>query len=207
MNKYEMNLNDKKVFFYHNNEEDIINIFEQILIQEENKYKIIEDNKILQLGFNYYKIEKVKDEFQIYAINYNKNPFKDFTEDLTQALDIMRNQLLITKKTGLISDEIISFQDTMLVKKSALTSKELYFEKQQLKQENDSGWYMGSLKDTEKSDNPDDYTVIKLYELLNICPQALAILNLPVGTLAIIKNNEIVGISDSNNNEVYATEK
>ena len=104
MNKYEMNLNDKKVFFYHNNEEDIINIFEQILIQEENKYKIIEDNKILQLGFNYYKIEKVKDEFQIYAIDYNKNPFKDFTEDLTQALDIMRNQLLITKKTGLISD-------------------------------------------------------------------------------------------------------
>lgn len=207
MNKYEMNLNDKKVFFYHNNEEDIINIFEQILIQEENKYKIIEDNKILQLGFNYYKIEKVKDEFQIYAIDYNKNPFKDFTEDLTQALDIMRNQLLITKKTGLISDEIISFQDTMLVKKSALNSKELYLEKQQLKQENDSGWYMGSLNDTEKSDNPDDYTVIKLYELLNICPQALAILNLPVGTLAIIKNNEIVGISDSNNNEVYATEK
>lgn len=204
MNKYEMNLNDKKVFFYHNNEEDIINIFEQILIQEENKYKIIEDNKILQLGFNYYKIEKVKDEFQIYAIDYNKNPFKDFTEDLTQALDIMRNQLLITKKTGLISNEIISFQDTILVRKSALTSKELYFEKQQLKQENDSGWYMGNLKDTEKSDNPDDYTVIKLYELLNICPQALAILNLPVGTLAIIKNNEIVGISDSNNNEVYA---
>lgn len=207
MNKYEMNLNDKKVFFYHNNEEDIINIFEQILIQEENKYKIIEDNKILQLGFNYYKIKKVDNKFQIYAIDYNKNPFKDFTEDLTQALDIMRNQLLITKKTGLISDEIISFQDTMLVKKSALTSKELYLEKQQLKQENDSGWYMGSLNDTEKSDNPDDYTVIKLYELLNICPQALAILNLPVGTLAIIKNNEIVGISDSNNNEVYATEK
>lgn len=207
MNKHNMNLNGKKVFFYHNNNEDIIKIFEQLLMQEENKYKIIEDNKILQLGFNYYKIEKVKDEFQIYAIDYNKNPFKDFTEDLTQALDIMRNQLLITKKTGLISDEIISFQDTMLVKKSALTSKELYFEKQQLKQENDSGWYMGSLKDTEKSDNPDDYTVIKLYELLNICPQALAILNLPVGTLAIIKNNEIVGISDSNNNEVYATEK
>ena len=69
MNKHNMNLNGKKVFFYHNNNEDIIKIFEQLLMQEENKYNIIEDNKIIQLGFNYYKIKKVDNKFQIYAID------------------------------------------------------------------------------------------------------------------------------------------
>ena len=204
MNKVEMNLNGKKVFFYHNTTDDIVNLFEETMKKEEENYNIINDDKIIQIGFNFYKIKNVNNEFQIVTVNYKENPFKDFTEDLTLSLDIMKNQLLITKKTGLISDEAISFQDTILVKKTALTSNNLYFEKQVKKQDNDSGWYMGNLDDKDKSNNPEDYTTIKLYELLKICPMAISILNLPVGAMAIIKDNEIVGICDSNNKEVYA---
>lgn len=204
MKKVEMNLNEKKVFFYHNTTDDIVNLFEETLKNEENNYNIIKDNKIIQIGFNFYKIKNINNEFQIFAVNYNENPFKDFTEDLTLSLDIMKNQLLITKKTGLISDETISFQDTILAKKTALSSNNLYFEKQVKKQDNDSGWYMGNLDDKDKSNNQEDYTTIKLYGLLKICPMAISILNLPVGAIAIIKDNEIVGICDSNNKEVYA---
>ncbi|MBR0492031.1 MAG: DUF2185 domain-containing protein [Clostridia bacterium] len=204
MKKVEMNLNEKKVFFYHNTTDDIVNLFEETLKNEENNYNIIKDNKIIQIGFNFYKIKNINNEFQIFAVNYNENPFKDFIEDLTLSLDIMKNQLLITKKTGLISDETISFQDTILAKKAALSSNNLYFEKQVKKQDNDSGWYMGNLDDKDMSNNPEDYTTIKLYELLKICPMAISILNLPVGAMAIIKDNEIVGICDSNNKEVYA---
>lgn len=204
MKKVEMNLNGKKVFFYHNTTDDIVNLFEETMKKEEENYNIINDDKIIQIGFNFYKIKNVNNEFQIVTVNYKENPFKDFTEDLTLSLDIMKNQLLITKKTGLISDEAISFQYTILVKKTALTSNNLYFEKQVKKQDNDSGWYMGNLDDKDKSNNPEDYTTIKLYELLKICPMGISILNLPVGAMAIIKNNEIVGICDSNNKEVYA---
>ena len=204
MKKVEMNLNGKKVFFYHNTTDDIVNLFVETMKKEEENYNIINDDKIIQIGFNFYKIKNVNNEFQIVTVNYKENPFKDFTEDLTLSLDIMKNQLLITKKTGLISDEAISFQDTILVKKTALTSNNLYFEKQVKKQDNDSGWYMGNLDDKDKSNNPEDYTTIKLYELLKICPMGISILNLPVGAMAIIKNNEIVGICDSNNKEVYA---
>jgi hypothetical protein len=204
MNKTEININGKKVFFYHNTTEDIVNLFEETLATQDDKYNIIDDNKIIQIGFNFYKIKEINNEFQIFAVNYKGNPFKDFTEDLTLSLDIMKNQLLITKKTGLISDEAISFQDTIFVKKTALKSNNLYFEKQVKKQDNDSGWYMGNLDDKDKSNNPEDYTTIKMYELLKICPMGIAILNLPVGAMAIIKNNEIIGICDSNNKEVYA---
>lgn len=204
MNKTEININGKKVFFYHNTTEDIVNLFEETLVTQDDKYNIIDDNKIIQICFNFYKIKEINNEFQIFAVNYKENPFKDFTEDLTLSLDIMKNQLLITKKTGLTSDEAISFQDTIFVKKTALKSNNLYFEKQVKKQDNDSGWYMGNLDDKDKSNNPEDYTTIKMYELLKICPMGIAILNLPVGAMAIIKNNEIIGICDSNNKEVYA---
>ena len=177
MNKTEININGKKVFFYHNTTEDIVNLFEETLATQDDKYNIIDDNKIIQIGFNFYKIKEINNEFQIFAVNYKENPFKDFTEDLTLSLDIMKNQLLITKKTGLISDEAISFQDTIFVKKTALKSNNLYFEKQVKKQDNDSGWYMGNLDDKDKSNNPEDYTTIKMYELLKICPMGIAILN------------------------------
>jgi len=197
-------INDKKINFTHNNEDDIVNLFVETLEKQDKAYKIIEDGKTLQIGFNYYRIKKSdNNEYKIYSVDYHKNPLKDITEDLSLPLSIMKDQLLITKKTGLISDEVITFQDTLLVKKTSLTSPNVYFEKQQPKEGNDSGWYMGNLDDTEKSNNPEDYEMMILYKLLTVCPKALSILNLPVGSLAIIKNNEIVGISDSNNNEVY----
>ena len=119
----------------------------------------------------------------------------------------MKEQLLITKKIRIISDELITFKDTLLVKKSALGSNNLYFEKQSKKEKNDSGWYMGNLDDMEKSDNPSDYEMLPLYKLLSFCPKAISILNLPLGTIAIIKNNEIVGICDSNNEEIYSNKE
>ena len=89
MKKVEMNLNGKKVFFYHNTTDDIVNLFEETLEKEEDNYNIIDDDKIIQIGFNFYKIKNVNNEFQIFAVNYNENPFKDFTDDLTLSLDIM----------------------------------------------------------------------------------------------------------------------
>lgn len=200
-----INIHDKNIFFFHNNDEDIVQLFIEVLKQEEEKYQIIEDNKSIQIGFNYYLLKKIENTYQIYSVNYHKNPFQDFTEDLTLSLDIMKEQLMITQRTGLISHDVITFQDTLLVRKSALTSDRLYFEKQQEKEDHDSGWYMGSLDDQDQSHDPHDYTSIFLYQLLILCPKALSILNLPVGTIAIIENNEIKGICDEDDVEVYNT--
>lgn len=199
-----LNINNKKVFFSHKTDNDIIKLFSEALENAEKKHKIIGDNKSIQIGWNYYIFKKVKDFYQIFVVDYTKNPFKNLTEDLTLSLKIMKEQLLITKKTGLVSDEIITFQDTLLVKKSALNCINVYFEKKYKKENNDSGWYMGNLDDTKPSNNINDYETIPLYKLLSICPKAISIMNLPVGTIAIIKDNEIIGICDSNNNEVYA---
>lgn len=196
-------INDKEVFFFHNNDEDIVQLFIEALKQEESQYHMIEHNRSLQMGFHYYVFKKVNQSFQIFGVDYKKNPFQDFTEDLSLSLSIMKDQLIITKRTGLMSQDIITFQDSLLVRKSVFNSHRFYFEKQQEKEKNDSGWYMGSLDDTTQSSFPDDYTSLLLYQLLSLCPNALSILNLPVGTIVIIEDNEIVRICDANNKEVY----
>lgn len=66
---------------------------------------------------------------------------------------------------------------------------------------------MGNLDDSSKSNEASDYEVILLYQLLSICPKAISVMNLPVGTICIIKDNGIVGICDSENREVYANKE
>ena len=117
---------------------------------------------------------------------------------------ILKDHLEISRRTGLSSDELITFQDTFVAKKIALSSDAVYLEKQQAVENGDSGWYMGDANDVEQSDDPDDYITLPLYKLLSYCPKAVSVLSLPVGTIAIIKDGEITNICDEDNNEVYA---
>ena len=203
-NKIVMNLDGKKVFFYCDNDKNIINTFCFTIKGQETENHIVEDGKSIFIGWGYYVFKEIDDEYQILAADYTKDPSRDLTEDLTLSLNILKDHLEISRRTGLSSDELITFQDTFVAKKIALSSDAVYLEKQQAVENGDSGWYMGDANDVEQSDDPDDYITLPLYKLLSYCPKAVSVLSLPVGTIAIIKDGEITNICDEDNNEVYA---
>ena len=203
-NKIVMNLDGKKVFFYCDNDKNIINTFCLTIKGQETENHIVEDGKSIFIGWGYYVFKEIDDEYQILAADYTKDPSRDLTEDLTLSLNILKDHLEISRRTGLSSDELITFQDTFVAKKIALSSDAVYLEKQQAVENGDSGWYMGDANDVEQSDDPDDYITLPLYKLLSYCPKAVSVLSLPVGTIAIIKDGEITNICDEDNKEVYA---
>ena len=203
-NKIVMNLDGKKVFFYCDNDKNIINTFCLTIKGQETENHIVEDGKNIFIGWGYYVFKEIDDEYQILAADYTKDPSRDLTEDLTLSLNILKDHLEISRRTGLSSDELITFQDTFVAKKIALSSDAVYLEKQQAVENGDSGWYMGDANDVEQSDDPDDYITLPLYKLLSYCPKAVSVLSLPVGTIAIIKDGEITNICDEDNKEVYA---
>ena len=54
---------------------------------------------LFQVGFSIYKlIEVEKQQFRLVSIDYEANPFKDFTEDLTVALWIQSEQASLAKE-------------------------------------------------------------------------------------------------------------
>ena len=203
-NKIVMNLDGKKVFFYCDNDKNIINTFCLTIKGQETENHIEKKKKSIFIGWGYYVFKEIDDEYQILAADYTKDPSRDLTEDLTLSLNILKDHLEISRRTGLSSDELITFQDTFVAKKIALSSDAVYLEKQQAVENGDSGWYMGDANDVEQSDDPDDYITLPLYKLLSYCPKAVSVLSLPVGTIAIIKDGEITNICDEDNNEVYA---
>ncbi len=204
MKKCGFSINGKDVMFSHDTDNNIARMFAQTIAAQENENHVIEDGKSIQIGWGYYVFKLEGKVFVVYAADYENDPFNDLTNDLTLSLNIMRDQLEICKKTGLMAKELITFQDTFMAKKSAVGSDNLYFEKQCEINDGDSGWYMGDPADEDVSEEPDDYETFPLYKLLEICPKAISLLSLPVGSIALVKNGEITNICDENNKEVYA---
>lgn len=204
MKKCGFTINGKEVMFQHNTDDRIARMLAQTIAAQEDMNQVIGDEKSIQIGWGYYVFKLEGKVFVVYAADYENDPLHELTDDLTLSLNIMRDQMEICRRTGLMSNELITFQDTFMAKKSALDSDNLYFEKQSELNDGDSGWYMGDPTDEELSEDPEDYESLPLYALLKICPKALSVLNLPVGAIALIQGGEIVGICDENDNEVYA---
>lgn len=182
--------------------EPFIKSFIVLLEKEDSEYGIIKDDYTIQVGWSFYFIKKQKDTYIITTSDYNKNPFIDRTDDLTIALNVqsMQNKLLNDVKQEGCS---VTFQDTMVVLKDALNSKEVYMHRNREPEENNSGWYLGLINDPKDKHPVSDYKSIYTFELLKYNPALLKLLSINVGDLAIIQDNDIVEIVDKNDQKIY----
>ncbi len=66
----------------------------------------------------------------------------------------------------------------------------------------DSGWYMGAIG-VKASNDPGEYARIYTYQLLEFCKEALSVMQLPIGTICVIENGNLIEIVDKNNNKIF----
>jgi len=172
------------------------------LIEAEYKQiNVLQDNYKIQVGWSIYIISEQNEEFVILSPDHNQNPFKDITSDLTISLMIQAQQNEMLRKAN-IQGEPISFQDTMVILKEALKSDLLYLERKEICKKGDSGWYLGLLDDKSESRSSEDYQAIYIFQLLQLKPELLQLLTLPVGCIAIINGDTIVEVVDSEDNRI-----
>lgn len=172
----------------------------KIIDQAQLKYGILESGKTVQIGWCIYKVIKDNDIYKVYVCDLKNEPLKNITDDLSYALDIFLRQASILNKINEKSPKDTSYSDTMIISKKALSVTQRFM----LRQENngkDSGWYLGAL-DEEESDQKEDYIKIYTYQLIDICEKVIDLLQLPVGTLAIIDNDIIKSVVDENDHQI-----
>ena len=203
MKDYQFQAGSKTVRFTADITADAAKFFEELLTDQERKYGIVADGKRIQILSLFFILSAEKGGFRVFAPDYAGNPAEDMISDLMLSIQILGQQLFIMQKTGLAPQDTVSLLDTAVVRRTVQTSPDVYLMKQERKKNHDSGLYLGSLSDHGRSDNPDDYTVLPLYSLLKSHPAALAAVGLPVGAIAVIRQNEIAGICDPDGKEVF----
>ncbi|WP_297978747.1 hypothetical protein [uncultured Oscillibacter sp.] len=200
--KYTYNINGKPVSLSCREEwKPTADFLAGVLLEEEKAGGILEDGSIIQIGWSFYKFVKQGPEFRMLTFDYVGDPFSATEEDLSLSLRIFHEQTEVLNKAA-AQAVTTSFQDTMLMKKTARKADTVYLQRLEPTCEGDSGWYMGVIGE-DGSEDPNDYTRICTYQLLSFCEAALALMPLPLGTIGLFERGQLVEVVDENNKNLF----
>lgn len=169
-----------------------------LLAEEQARVNILQPGFKLQIGWSLYFIKAATDGFQVTSPNYTANPFEQTTLDLTIALSVQMRQNDMLRETGATATAV-SFKDTLIVLNDALTDANTYMVRDETDRAGDSGWYWGLINDRQANRKAEDYTALYVWQLLKIKSVLMSFLALPYGCMAMISDDEIVEIVDSEN--------
>lgn len=179
-------------------------------IQSQNNTNIFDSKFVLGFGWSFFYTSETKDEngntFYVLQTNdYRKNPFKDRTNDVTLAL-LAQNMQVEAVGVANVKPEVTTFRDTILVLKEAMNAPDVYMNRTEPSKDGDSGWYFGLLNDpNEENHKPEDYVNLCSFELFKFRSEALRVLELPVGTVAVFHDNDMTALVDGDDNPMKFT--
>ncbi|MDD6490208.1 MAG: DUF2185 domain-containing protein [Clostridia bacterium] len=180
------------------------------LAQISQKTDIFNGTFVMCFGWAYFFLDKRQDEngeeyWVVQTTDYQKNPMNDKTDNVTVSL-LVQNIQIETVQTAKVQPLAATFKDTVLVLKEAMGAKDVYMNRTEAEKEGDSGWYFGLLDDpNEENHSADEYTVIASYEFLKFRSEALRVLEMPVGTLAVFHENTLTALVDKDDNPLKFT--
>ncbi len=172
-----------------------------VLTQVSHKTNIFNNKFVLCFGWSFFYLTEKVDEkgekfWLIETSDYSKNPARDRTDNATTSL-ITQNMQRECVQVANVKPEGCTFKDTVLVLKEAINAEEVYMHRKAATKDGDSGWYFGLLDDPKEEDRPlSDFQVVPSWELLKIRMGAIRVLQMPVGTVAVFKGNEITAMVD-----------
>ena len=105
------------------------------------------------------------DQFRIVSVNYETNPFKEFTDDLTLALWIQSEQSTLAKEIKIEVSEI-RFDEKIVLAKGVFECEHYYLQRQDTDRKGDSGWFVGY-----QNQDTDDFVAMYAFEILKKNPK------------------------------------
>ncbi len=183
------------------------------LAQISTKADIFNGRFVMCFGWAYFFLDERKEEngdkfWVVQTSDYKKDPLKDKSDNVTVSLLVQNMQMEAVQKSN-SKPEAVTFKDTVLVLKEAINAKEVYLSRTEPTKNGDSGWYFGLLNDpNEENHSSDEYEKIPSYQFLNFRTEALRVLQMPIGTVAVITDNNLTALVDGNDNPLpFTTEE
>lgn len=180
------------------------------LAEISQKTTIFTNNFVLCFGWAYFFMNERTDEngekyWVLQTSDYKKHPQRDRVDNATTSL-VVQNMQVEAIQVSQSKPEATTCMDTVLVLKAAKGAKDVYMSRSDVTKNGDSGWYFGLLDDPDEDNHSaDEYERIPSYQLFGFCTEALRVLQMPVGTVAVIHDNEITAMVDANDQPLKFT--
>lgn len=176
-----------------------------VIEEEYYKVDILKENFSMQIGFITLKFEKEDNEVKIITPDLTKDPFNDYTYNISLFLILQLQQNDIIKKLKKITGEGIAFDDKIKVYKECRHKSNFFLIRDSFKTKNYSGWLIDSLNNDGTRDyhKDEEFEDMYVYEVLRFRPDLVKLLSLPKGYRVAIIDNEIKQIVTGDNEFAY----
>ena len=208
---FEAEINNKKVKLYSNAPlKNAAASLLRTLNQLSEQTNIFSPNFALNYGWARYYLSKRKYKNAVYYViqtaDYQNDPMNLRTDDCTTPLIVQNMQVDTNVKAKVREPEPTLFCDTILVLKEAINAKDVYMNRSEATKNGDSGWYFGLLNDeNEGKHDTDELVNMPSYELMKFRGEALRVLQMPVGTVAVFHENTMTALVDKDDNPLDFT--
>ena len=132
------------------------------------------------------------------SVNYETNPFKEFTDDLTLALWIQSEQTRLAKELKIEASDI-RFDEKIVLAKGVFESDHYFLQRQNTDRKGDSGWFVGY-----QNQDTDDFVGIYAFEILKKNPKLIKTLILPADYLVVVNGGDIQAILNEQDEEIFS---
>ncbi|HCA54203.1 MAG: hypothetical protein II735_03845 [Clostridia bacterium] len=172
-----------------------------VLTQISQKVNLFNNKFVLCFGWSFYYLVERTDEngnkfWLIETDDYTTNPLKNRTDNATVSL-ITQNMQRECVQVAKVKPEGCTCKDTILVLKDAIEAEEVYMHRKSPAKDGDSGWYFGLLDDPKEEERPlSDFQTVPSWQLTRIRMGAVRVLQMPVGTVAVFKGNDMTALVD-----------
>jgi hypothetical protein len=166
--------------------------------------KRLADGVRVQFGWSLLTLRRRGSDLVVCEPDFDGDPFHEIREDVTCTLRIRMGQVAVVRRLGLVPVDI-RFDDKVVLAKGCLAGRRVYLQRSEPRP-GDSGWYVGPVDGPAPEHKPESYEAIHVFELLRRRAGLLQVLALPAGYLVVFDGDEVEGIADPNNNEVWKVE-
>lgn len=208
---FESEINNKKVKLYSNYPlKNAATAVLRTLNMVSKQTNIFNPTFALNYGWARFFLSKRTDKNNAYYLvqtaDYKNNPMELRTDDCTDALVVQNMQVDTNMKANVPRPEPTLYSDTILVLKEAINAPDVYMNRSDKTKNGDSGWYFGLLNDEREGQHEnDEFVTVPTSELMKFRGEALRVLQMPVGTLAVFHDNEMTALVDKDDKPLEFT--
>lgn len=163
----------------------------QILEQQNKLTPLFHETCTIRIGWSYYYIRKPENgnDYQVVCPDFNKDPIKEKTKDLTTAI-IVQDMLIDTLvKTKQESMQDIFFADTVTVSQAVMPGREICMQRMETKKSGDSGWTI-VVENPTKEDKEKPMVNVLVCNILKLNPALMGLLALPAGSRVVTSDGQ-----------------
>lgn len=176
-----------------------------------HKHDPLQEGATIELGWSVLTLVDEDGKLVVCEPDFAESPFENAIADVTMTLHILAEQNYIISQTHTSETaQIPRFDDTIVMQKGVLDETDIYLERDEASDDEDSGWFIGSLgnddEDETKELDAENLEAIYVYELLKTRPALLSVLGLPAGYVVVFTGDDIDSIVDENDNDVWNVE-